>query len=128
MYHLTIGQVLISVQRCASRSITPTWVDYRQIFFSLEPKKKQMSDNNSQQQGAQQANAQQAQPQQKQRDEYPHLSNQNSAINIRAVMERAKDDLTKCLNRMPGKKVLVLDDEIIGPLGHIADSKFLRVR
>lgn len=65
---------------------------------------------------------------QQKKDEFPHLSSPKQAINVRAIMEHAKSDLERLLSRVPGDKVLVLDEQIIGPLGHIADSTFLRVK
>lgn len=64
----------------------------------------------------------------KPKDDYPHLSNPNAAIYVRAVMERAKEDFAACLKKLPGKKMLVLDEDLIGPLGLVADTQYIRVR
>ncbi|KAL9650605.1 hypothetical protein ABK040_006406 [Willaertia magna] len=43
-----------------------------------------------------------------------------------AIRETARSDLCNVLDSMPGDKVLILDDQIIGPLGLVAPSALLK--
>jgi hypothetical protein len=50
----------------------------------------------------------------------------DSVISLNAVRETARTELENVLNSMPGDKVLVLDDQIIGPLGLVAPASLLK--
>jgi hypothetical protein len=50
----------------------------------------------------------------------------NAPINISALRERAQKDLGAILDSMRGKKVLVLDPQLSGPLALIAQTSLLK--
>jgi hypothetical protein len=47
-------------------------------------------------------------------------------LSLNAIAKTAENELIKALNSMPGDKVLILDDQIIGPLSLIAPSSVLK--
>eukprot|EP01094_Clydonella_sp_ATCC50884_P027895 TRINITY_DN8212_c0_g1_i1.p1 TRINITY_DN8212_c0_g1~~TRINITY_DN8212_c0_g1_i1.p1 ORF type:complete len:596 (+),score=194.45 TRINITY_DN8212_c0_g1_i1:119-1906(+) len=50
----------------------------------------------------------------------------NAVINLSVVREHAKKELTDMLDSVPGKKALVLDPKLSGPLGLIAEVALLK--
>lgn len=50
-----------------------------------------------------------------------------SAIKVSEIKQQSIRDLEMCLESMPGEKILVLDEQIIGPLNLIASPALLSV-
>eukprot|EP00286_Rhodomonas_abbreviata_P030035 CAMPEP_0181300358 /NCGR_PEP_ID=MMETSP1101-20121128/6846_1 /TAXON_ID=46948 /ORGANISM="Rhodomonas abbreviata, Strain Caron Lab Isolate" /LENGTH=572 /DNA_ID=CAMNT_0023405587 /DNA_START=212 /DNA_END=1927 /DNA_ORIENTATION=+ len=51
---------------------------------------------------------------------------QNAAVNLISMRDRARRDLTECIDKMRGPKALVLDPTLSGPLGLIAEKTLLK--
>lgn len=59
--------------------------------------------------------------------DFPHLAHKNAVLNLKCIMEKAREDLTKCLAKVKGQKILVLDEQLLAPVGQIADKQFFEV-
>ncbi|KAG9304488.1 hypothetical protein G9A89_020052 [Geosiphon pyriformis] len=55
-----------------------------------------------------------------------HLENTNSTLNVSTLRELARKELTNVLDSVRGRKCLVLDSKISGPLGLVAEFSLLK--